>query len=137
MGYLTFRAPDGNVILDGANVKSAKAQKDKSRGNCFVALEFDEVGKTKFADATKALVGQPISICLDDDVLFAPIVNDAIMDGKTAIMISDGLEVAERLADTIIAGALPFALDLVSVHSIRFYVSGGKTTGVNFPKFPF
>ena len=57
-GSLLFQTQDGEVILDGSHVTSAKAGNttDKLTGNnnYVVQLTFDEEGKEKFAEATQA-----------------------------------------------------------------------------------
>ena len=99
-----------DVILSGAaDVKRAEAGLDK-KGEYVVYLEFTEQGRQKFATATKALVGQQVSIWMDDTMLSAPTVQEAITEGSPYITGMAGPEDAKALADKINAGSLPFAL---------------------------
>lgn len=126
-GYLSFRDPEGNIVLDGSNVKTAKVQRNETEGTYEVALKFDEAGTEKFAAATSALVGKEMGIYLDDELLLDPTVVSPIMDGTAIITggtsgnMDGSKESAERLADIILSGALPFELELLSLHEVRFY----------------
>ena len=119
-----------NIILDGSHVISATAQmeQDPNTGatEYVVALEFDEEGKEAFAEATKRLTGQVISIWMDDVMISNPTVNEEIPDGKCTI--SGGTNAdgtvgftaaeASALANKLQAGSLPFKLDVSSYSSI-------------------
>ncbi|GHU88795.1 protein translocase subunit SecDF [Clostridia bacterium] len=111
MAHLTFKDPDGNVIMDGSNLISAKPERDVTgTSGWVVAFELDSVGAKAFADATTRLVGQPISIYMDEDLISSPNVESAITEGSGIITGSFNSESATKLANQISAGALPFAL---------------------------
>ena len=99
------------VILSGSEVKSAYAGTHPEDPSQFVVnLEFSDSGKSKFAEATGRLVGQTISIWMDDVMLQNPTVQTAITDGAAYITGMADAEDAKDLANKIQAGALPFAL---------------------------
>lgn len=99
-----------NVILSGASdIQKAEAGVDES-GNYVVYLTFTDSGTTKFSQATAELVGQSISIWMDDTMLSAPTVNEAITGGQAYISGMADADQAKELSDKINAGALPFAL---------------------------
>lgn len=99
-----------DVILSGASdIERAQAGVDES-GNYVVYLYFTDTGTSKFATATRELVGKSISIWMDDTMLQAPTVNEAITGGTAYITGMGGSEEAKALADKINAGSLPFAL---------------------------
>lgn len=112
----------GTVILEGnSDIKNARAVVQENQ--YVVALEFTESGKTKFAEATTRLSKQSnaeISIWMnrkDDDAyqVTSATVKEPITDGQAIISSNDGSFTAEYvtdLADTIRAGALPFALSV-------------------------
>ncbi len=109
---LTFcRNEDKNdVILKGSeDIKSAQAGPDEN-GNFVVYLNFTDAGTSKFATATASLVGQKISIWMDDQEISAPTVNQAITNGSAYINGMANADEAKSLADKINAGSLPFAL---------------------------
>lgn len=99
-----------DVILSGSeDIDRAEAGVDQD-GNYVVYLYFTDTGKTKFASATSELVGQKISIWMDETEIQAPTVESAITDGTAYINGMSGSEEAKALADKINAGSLPFAL---------------------------
>ena len=98
------------VILSGAkDIKEAQPGVDEN-GNYVVYLYFTDEGTQKFSTATAQLVGQTISIWMDDTMLSAPKVNEAITGGQAYITGMEDSEAAKSLADKINAGSLPFAL---------------------------
>ena len=99
-----------DVILSGAkDIKNAQAGVDEN-GNYVVYLYFTDAGTQKFSTATAQLVGQSISIWMDDTMIQAPKVNEAITGGQAYITGMEDSEAAKALADKINAGSLPFAL---------------------------
>lgn len=124
---LTFRegedyGTDESVILEGSDVVLAQpgVQQNQETGatQYVVQLEFSEEGKEKFAEATGRLVGQTISIWMDDVRLSAPTVNSVISDGKCIIEGQFTSDDATTLAAQIQAGALPFALETSNFNSL-------------------
>ena len=112
-GVLAFckNETQDEVILTGSDdVKSAKAGYDDAVDDYVVYLELTEAGGDKFAQATAELVGQKISIWLDDIMISAPTVQTAITGNVAVITGTGSLEEAEELANMINGGALPFRL---------------------------
>lgn len=99
-----------DVILSGAeDIEKAEAGMDQD-GNYVVYLYFTDAGTSKFSAATAELVGSTISIWMDDTMLQAPKVNEAITTGEAYITGMADADAAKSLADKINAGSLPFAL---------------------------
>lgn len=107
---LTFRDPDGNVIVDGKNVVSSVPSYDQQTLTYVVELEFDSEGAQAFSEATGRLVGQNIGIYMDENLIRNPVVQTQITDGRALITGMTDREDAKQLADKIRAGALPFSL---------------------------
>ena len=82
---LQFIDPQGNVILDGNDLKNSYVTQNSTNNSYEVALEFTSEGKKAFADATTKFVGQTISIVLDDETISSPTVNEPITDGNAVI----------------------------------------------------
>ena len=116
-GELTFKSPKGDVILTGQDVSKATATSDEN-GLPQVALELNEDGTKKFADATKEYLGQSISVNMDDEVLTNPTVNSVITNGSAVITGSKSADDAKRLAGLINAGALPVTVKAASVKTV-------------------
>lgn len=116
-GKLSFKDPDGNELLTGADVKTSTAYVDDKGAN-IIGLEMNEEGTKKFADATQKFLGQKISIYMDEDLLTDPEVQVVITDGKATITGQKTLEEARRIAAMIQSGALPVELKAVSVKTV-------------------
>lgn len=123
-GELKFVDPNGNTVLTGSDVSKAKAYID-DKNQPLVALEFNEDGKKKFADATTQFVGQKISIKLDEQVISEPTVQNAITNGEAVITGSKDIAEARTTAGYIESGALPVTLKTLSVKTV------GPTLGAN------
>lgn len=107
---LTFRDPDGNVILEGTDVTKSKAQLSPQDGQPVVTLELSREGADKFAEATGRLIGQEISIYMDETLIRSPIVGSKITGGNAEITHLSSTEDAAALAAKINSGSLPFSL---------------------------
>lgn len=117
-GELTFKSPDGEVLLTGSDVEKASAASDPESGSPVVSLELNSEGQPKFADATQKYLGQKISIYMDDEELSSPTVQSVISNGKATISGSTSVEEAKKLAGLINAGALPVTLKAASVQTV-------------------
>lgn len=118
---LEFLAPDDSVILTGKDVVDSKGVMQKNEAGietAVVTLKFSENGTKLFAEATEAYIGQTIKIKLDDEIISAPTVNVAIMNGEAVIEGVGDLEEAGNLAALIRGGALPVKLEPVEVRTI-------------------
>lgn len=116
-GELTFKDPDGNVILTGSDVQSASGMLDSSN-KPVVSLVLNEVGAEKFEAATKEFRGKQISINMDDEELSNPMVNDVISGGEAVITGMASVEEAQNLAGIINSGALPYPVKAVEVKTV-------------------
>lgn len=123
---LTFVDFENKVILDGENVKEAKAEfapVSSGKSEYIVSLKFDKKGAEKFAEATERISklgeGQNIiSIVLDNAVVSSPRVENAIPDGECYIHGDFTSESAKTLASQIQGGKLPFSLKLAESRTI-------------------
>ncbi len=107
---LTFRDPQGNILVEGKDVKESKVQLDKKTNQPVVTLEFNEKGAKAFEEATEKLVNQHISIYMDETLISAPTVTQKITGGNSVITNMESAEEAKSLSDKINSGALPFSL---------------------------
>lgn len=114
-----------NIILEGKDVSKAyaayqNASSQNATGQWVVVLELTDDGTTKFAEATERLAAENgcISIWMDDTMISAPTVNEAIPSGNATITGSFDADSAKSLADKINSGALPFKLETSSFSTI-------------------
>ncbi len=125
---LTFRDADGNIVLEGTDVKSADAAfgqiNETSAAVHYVALKLNDSGVQKFADAT-SLASQRtdgtnyISIMLDETEISRPSVDSTI--NSSECVISGGFTSSDEtreLATLINSGNLPFSIENVELRSV-------------------
>lgn len=124
MAELTFQDSEGNVILEGTHVSSAKPARDQNN-QYVVALSFDSEGTQIFSEATKKLVGKSISIFMDETNIQTANVKEQISSGEAQISGMESFEVAKALADKISAGALPFSLVTKNYNTISPTLGAG------------
>lgn len=126
---LTFRDPDGNILLEGGNVKNAEAGNDPQTGLPVVVLEFDAEGAEKFENATGSLVGKNMAIYMDEILLSNPNVKEKIAGTSAVITGLESMDYARDLASKINSGALPFSLESKN-YSVISPIMGDKALDV-------
>ncbi len=117
---LTFRDEQNNVLLNGSEIKNATKQviQENNQTKIVVALEFTSAGQKLFEDATGKNVGKRILICLDNDIISMPTVQQKISGGNATITGDFTSQKAEELAALIRAGSLPFNLNVISLENV-------------------
>lgn len=112
MALLTFKDPDGKVVLQGNDVVKAIPSVDDNE--YIVVLSLSKEGGDKFAEATGRLIGKNISIYMDDTMISNPNVKNKITGGEAIITGMANVKEAKDLAEKIQAGSLPFAMEVIS-----------------------
>ena len=110
--------PTGKIIIQGDQVVDAGVETNRNTGEVDVTLKLNDAGAKKFDEATARLIGKPIAIFMDNQLISAPRVNDRIPNGNAIITGQRSAKEAGELAATIRAGALPFKMEAVQVNSI-------------------
>jgi preprotein translocase subunit SecD len=106
------------VEVDGANLTDARAGNNPQTGEWVVNFSFDSIGTRRFADISRANVGQPFAIVLDGKVLTAPTIREPITGGRGQISGSFTAASASELAVLLRAGALPAPLSIVEERTV-------------------
>ena len=83
-----------------------------------ISLKFTDEGAKKFEEITQRNVGNPLAIFLDNQVISAPRVNEAISGGEAVITGQFTLDQAKNLAIQLNAGALPVPINILEQRSI-------------------
>lgn len=119
-GHTALMPDVSKVVMEGADVESAKSlygaiSNDPTQGNgYFIQLQISSAAQAKFAEATERLIGQPIFILLDEDIISYPTVQSKIDTATPIITGNFTKEEAQEQADLISSGALPFSLQTES-----------------------
>ncbi len=95
---------------------NAQVTFDQNTGQPEVAFEFDSEGAKLFEQITTRLVGKPLGIFLDNEVISAPTVRDVIRD--RGVINNIPLEEARLLAIQLNAGALPIPVIVVKQQDV-------------------
>jgi len=114
---LTFRDPQGNVVLQGDDLKDAKGGQGQD-GGYVVNLTFSSEGTTKFADLTTKLIGQRLGVFLDDKLLTNPTVNVPILNGQAEITGYATLDEAANHAVLMRSGSLPVSMSIAEKRQV-------------------
>ena len=115
--HLEFREPSGAVVIEGKDIKEAYVTMDQETTMYEVGFELNDEGARAFGDATARLIGQAISIYLDDDLVSSPTVQSAITGGRGVITLGGNMtqqetyDEATNLAMLIMSGALPLDIE--------------------------
>lgn len=105
--------------LTGRDLTRAQLQFDQTQtGKPVVALTFTDEGRDKFGEITQRNVGKPVAIFLDDMLLTAPVVQQAITTGEAVITGDFTLDQAKNLAIQLNAGALPVPIKVVEERTV-------------------
>ena len=106
------------IEVDGANLTDARAGQNPQTGEWVVNFTFDSIGPRRFAEISRANVGHPFAIVLDDKVISAPVIREAITAGRGQISGNFTAQSAQDLAVLLRAGALPAPLTVVEERSV-------------------
>lgn len=104
-------------VVTGEELTDAMPGTDQN-GMPAVDFRFNPTGARKFGAYTSANIGQPFAIVLDDQVISAPVIRQAITAGSGQISGSMDFEEANRLAVLLRAGALPAELNFLEERTI-------------------
>jgi preprotein translocase subunit SecD len=106
------------VDVDGADLTDASAGNNPQTGQWVVNFRFNSVGARKFADISRENVGHRFAIVLDNKVISAPVIREAILGGQGQISGQFTAASATDLAVLLRAGALPAPLTVVDERSV-------------------
>ncbi|MTI61319.1 MAG: protein translocase subunit SecD [Firmicutes bacterium] len=110
---LTFRNAQGDVLMTGDAIKSAKAGYGGEFREPVVNFELTPDGSKKFEAITRQYLGQHIAIYLDDEELMNPVVNEVIRGSGSISGNYKSVEEAQNDAVLITEGALPVPVKVV------------------------
>ena len=100
--------------LSGADIRETNVSFDSNTGKPQVQLKFTPEGAKKFGSITQKTIGKRLAIVLDNQVIEAPVVNQAILTGDAVITGGFTVDSANQLSTQLNAGALPVPLKILS-----------------------
>ncbi|NLF83649.1 MAG: protein translocase subunit SecD [Candidatus Gastranaerophilales bacterium] len=103
--------------ISGKDLKRAYVGSD-SAGNWHVNFELNDVGAKKFAKVTAEMVGEPLGIFFDGELVSAPVVRSAITGGSGYIEGVGSLEEVKDMVNLLNAGALPVPAVIIEENSV-------------------
>ena len=107
-----------HIEVDGADLTDARAGTNPQTGDWVVNFTFNSLGARRFADTTRNNVGHRFAVVLDNQIITAPVIRDAITGGRGEISGSFDAKSANDLAVLLRAGALPAPLQVVEERTV-------------------
>ena len=107
------------IILSGDNLIDAQPRMDSQTNQTIVSFSLDRLGAKRFGKATTEGVGRRLAIVLDNKIISAPIIKDAIVTGNGQITGGDlDFQSATDLALLLRSGALPAPLNIIEERTV-------------------
>jgi len=106
------------IILSGDMLADAQSTYDSQSNEPIVTQRFNIAGAQRFAEFTRDNVGKRFAVLLDDKVITAPVIREAITGGRGQISGNFTPESANELAVLLRAGALPAPLKVLEERSV-------------------
>ncbi len=100
--------------LTGKYITNSSLDLDPNTQPPVVSLEFNEDGKKIFADLTAKNIGKKLAVYLDGEIITAPVINEAMLDGKAVIAGNFTGEEAISLTNKLNAAASSVSIKLVN-----------------------
>ena len=107
-----------NPVVTGADLKPTCKLVYDQVGRPQVSFEFNAEGAHRFGDFTRKHVGEILAIVLDNRIISAPRINEAILGGKGVIEGSFSAKEAAELATLLNSGALPVPLEIIQTTKV-------------------
>ncbi len=121
-----------NTELTGKHLATARRSLDPVTGQAVVELEFNQEGSILFETITERNINKPLAIFLDgkaiidtnsdgiidENDLYAPVVQEKISGGKAIISGSMTPVEASQIAQRLKSGALPVPIELISQKTV-------------------
>ncbi len=126
-GYDIYASSDGfsqeyllkkRAIVSGEDLVDSQPSFDQRTNEPVVTFRFNTSGARRFGKVTQANIGRPFAIVLDNKVISAPVIRDAILGGSGQISGSFTVESANNLSILLRSGALPATLTIVEERTV-------------------
>ena len=101
------------VVMSGDNLINARPTFDNINNETIVSFTLDRVGANKFGRVTTKNIGKKLAIILDNKIISAPVIRDAILGGNGQISGNFTFQSATDFALLLRSGALPAPLNII------------------------
>jgi preprotein translocase subunit SecD len=130
-GYVLAETP----VVQGDDLVDSQPGFDSQTNAPIISFRFNQSGARKFGNFSKDHVGEPFAIVLDDTVISAPVIREAILGGSGQISGNFTVESANNLAIQLRSGALPAKLTIVEERTVgpslgADSIEAGKLAGI-------
>ncbi|HEX8527070.1 protein translocase subunit SecD [Allosphingosinicella sp.] len=105
------------AMVNGDRISDARQDYDE-QGAPAVVINFDNAGAHAFGRTTRDNVGKPFAIILDNVVISAPTIREAILGGTAQITGNFTVASANELAISLRSGRLPVTLEVVEERTV-------------------
>ena len=106
------------IVLSGENLIDAQPGYDNVNSSAVVNFKLNNFGAKKFANVTRKNIGRRLAIIIDDEVISAPVIRDAITTGNGQISGNFDAKQANNLAVLLRSGALPAPLIIMEERTV-------------------
>ena len=106
------------IIMSGDNLVNAQPSYDSSNNQTIVNFSLDRVGAKKFGRTTSKNIGKRLAIILDNKIISAPQIREAILSGNGQISGNFTFQSATDLALLLRSGSLPAPLNIIEERSV-------------------
>ncbi len=113
----TWYVLEQTPVVTGEELTDAQPAFDQN-GQPSVNFRFNPTGARKFGQYTSENVGSPFAIVLDNEVISAPVIREAITGGSGQIIGRFSVEESTQLAVLLRAGALPAKMTFLEERTI-------------------
>lgn len=122
-------------VVQGDDLVDSQPAFDSQTNAPIISFRFNQSGARKFGNFSKTHVGEPFAIVLDDKVISAPVIREAILGGSGQISGNFSVESANNLAIQLRSGALPAKLTIVEERTVgpslgADSIESGKVAGI-------
>jgi len=106
------------VVMGGDNLTNARPTFDNRNNETIVSFTLDRVGAKRFGRVTAKNIGKKLAIILDNKIISAPVIRDAILGGNGQISGNFTFQSATDLALLLRSGALPAPLNIIEERTV-------------------
>ena len=106
------------IIISGENLIDAQPGFDQINNSSVVNFKLDTFGAKKFGFITKKNIGRNLAIVIDNEVVSAPVIRDAITTGNGQISGNFTVQEANDLSILLRSGALPAPIKIIEERTV-------------------